>query len=466
MNDVTFERRSGLGEHWCVVGGGALGLTLALRLAQAGRKVTVLEASDRLGGLADAWSIETRDGRTVTWDRHYHVALLSDFNLRGLLAELGLEHTIQWTTTQADFYTDRTFYPLNSSIDYLRFPPLGPVDKARLAATILYAARIEDGRRLESIPLADWLVKMSGRRTYERIWRPLLRAKLGANHAHASAAFIWAVIRRLYAARRSGLKTELFGYIEGGYERMLTRFAAILTEHGVALRTSSPVQQIRAAGGGFAVATGGASETYDKVVVTASGPLAARMCPDLTEAEKTAHRGLTYQGIVCPSVVLRRPLRNAYMTYIADPEIPFTAVIEMTALVPPQKLSGCSLTYLPCYVPTDDPLFETPDAEIEARFLAALQRMYPDLTGDDILAFRISRARHVVAVPTLNYSEKRPPMETSLPGLFVVNSAHISNGALSVDLSVELGNRALKTLIGQDVAPVQSPAAPMGSAAQ
>ena len=62
---------------WCIVGGGMLGLTLARRLAQRGHQVTLFEAAPQLGGLASAWELGD-----VTWDRHYHVTLLSDAHLR------------------------------------------------------------------------------------------------------------------------------------------------------------------------------------------------------------------------------------------------------------------------------------------------------------------------------------------------------------------------------------------------
>ena len=69
-------------KRWAIVGGGILGMTLALRLAQQGKQVTLFEAAPSLGGLADAWQLGD-----ITWDRHYHVTLLSDMALRKILEE-------------------------------------------------------------------------------------------------------------------------------------------------------------------------------------------------------------------------------------------------------------------------------------------------------------------------------------------------------------------------------------------
>ncbi|MBL8666704.1 MAG: NAD(P)-binding protein, partial [Rhodospirillales bacterium] len=169
-------------KRWGVIGGGMLGLTLAHRLAQDGHEVTVLEGAPELGGLASAWQVGD-----VTWDRFYHVVMLSDRWLRGILGELGLDDGIDWKVTRAGFFTGNGLYQLNNAIDYLRFPALGLIDKFRLGLTILYMARIEDGRRLEAVPLEAWLTRLSGRRVFEHLWRPLLAAKLGENYKKASA---------------------------------------------------------------------------------------------------------------------------------------------------------------------------------------------------------------------------------------------------------------------------------------
>ena len=63
---------------------------------------------------------------------------------------------------------------------------------------------------------------------YLRVFIRQLRAKLGEAYRETSAAFIWATAQRLYAARRSGLKEEMFGYVPGGYARVLARFVEVL----------------------------------------------------------------------------------------------------------------------------------------------------------------------------------------------------------------------------------------------
>lgn len=434
-------------KRWGVIGGGMLGLTLAHRLAQHGHQVTVLEGAPELGGLASAWQVGD-----VTWDRFYHVVMLSDRWLRGILSELGLDDGIDWKVTRAGFFTGKGLYQLNNAIDYLRFPALGLIDKFRLGLTILYMARIEDGRRLEAVPLEAWLTRLSGRRVFEYLWRPLLAAKLGENYKKASASFIWSYARRFYAARQGGMKTEMFGYVPGGYARVLERFRALLEKEGVSIETGRPVQRIAPlAGGGFEVASGETSFAFDRVVVTVAAPLAATICEGLTDDEHRRLANVTYNGVICASAVLTRPLGGYYLTYITDRAVPFTAVIEMSSLVDAGKHFGDrTLIYLPRYVTGEDEFWGYDDAEIERRFLAGLRRMYPDVGDDEILAFRVARARQVYAVSTLNYSDNLPPLLTSVPGLTIVNSAHIVNASLAVNETVALAEQTAEKLLAQE----------------
>ena len=50
-----------------------------------------------------------------------------------------------------------------------------------------------------------------------------------------------------------------------------------------------------------------------------------------------------------------------------------------------------------------------------------------------------------MAIPTLNYSQKLPPMQTSIPGVQAINSAHILKGNLNVNETIELADDAFQS---------------------
>jgi len=206
----------------------------------------------------------------------------------------------------------------------------------------------------------------------------------------------------------------------------------------VKVELGTAVEAVRRTERGLRIETAAGGIDVDGAVVTLSAPLAAAACPDLADAERARLEGVSYQGIVCASLVLRRPLGGYYLTYITDPDTPFTAVVEMTAFVDPAELGGNHLVYLPKYVAPDDPLLDADDAEVREQFLPFLRRMYPDLTDADVLAFRVSRVRRVFAVPTLRFSDTMPPQRTSVPGLELAGSAQLPFATLNVNDTLSL----------------------------
>jgi protoporphyrinogen oxidase len=431
-----------MSEKVAIIGGGLLGLTLALRLAERGKKVVVFEGSPEIGGLAAAWRLGN-----VVWDKHYHVTLLSDAALRKILSEIGLENEICWRETKTGFYTDGKLVSMSNALEFLRFPPLGLIGKFRLGATILYSSRRKNWEKLERILVADWLKKLSGKSTFEKIWLPLLRAKLGESYRETSAAFIWATIQRMYAARSKGLKKEMFGYVRGGYHRVLEKLGAHLESKGVEIRLNSRIEKVTQEANGKITVFNAEDlitkhgEMFDRAILTVPSNVAARICPQLTTKEKEKLNQIRYQGIVCASLLLKNSLSEFYVTNITD-DAPFTAVIEMSALVDKSEFGGNALVYLPKYVAPDDALFERPDKEIKEIFFAALEKMYPHFRRASVLAFQVSRVRQVFALSTLNYSKMLAPMQTSLENVFIINSTHIVNGTLNVNEIVQLAERA------------------------
>jgi protoporphyrinogen oxidase len=238
----------------------------------------------------------------------------------------------------------------------------------------------------------------------------------------------------------------MFGYVPGGYARVLERFGELLRREGVRIELGSRVTKIARRGQGFVVEAenAGAPQEFDRVVVTAAAPLAARMCEGLNADERARLEGVRYLGVACASFLLKRPLEGFYVTNLLDNDIPFTGVIEMSALVDRRHFGGNSLVYIPRYLEPGDPFFERSDEDVRATFLAGLKRVYPALRDEDVVAFRLSRARQVMAISTLEYSRRCPPIDASIPGLHFVSSAHITNGTLNVNETIQLAERTAR----------------------
>lgn len=430
---------------WAIVGGGMLGMTLALRLVQDGHKVTLYEAAEKVGGLTSSWEMEG-----TVWDKYYHVILMSDLNTRKILQEIGLENDMQWVETKTGFYSGGKLYSMSNIIEFFKFPPINLIDKFRLGLTIFVASKIKNWQKLESIFVADWLTKWSGKRVFEKIWLPLLKAKLGENYKNTSAAFIWTTIQRMYAARKSGLKKEMFGYMAGGYEKINQQFEQHLLALGVTIERNNKVTAVtKTTNEKLVITTEKGTTVFDNVISTLSSQASVAIASELTVEEKQKHNNIKYLGVICPSLLLKKAISPYYVTNITDGWPPFTGVIEMTALIDKKEVNGKHLLYLPKYVNPDDSLFDKDDAGLRKMFCDALFKMYPQITEEDIIFWGASKARVVFALPTINYSKSIPGIGTSIPNYYIVNSAQIINGTLNVNDTIQVAESKLKEILNK-----------------
>ncbi|HYM92709.1 MAG TPA: FAD-dependent oxidoreductase, partial [Chitinophagaceae bacterium] len=351
--------------------------------------------------------------------------------------------------TKTGFYINGKLYSISNTIEFLKFPTLNLIDKFRLGLTILVASRIKNWKKLEKIPVTEWLKHWSGRRTFNKIWLPLLRAKLGESYQRTSAVFIWATIQRLYGARRSGLKKEMFGYVPGGYKRVIETFRQKLISEGVIIKTNCAAKEVKSQHNGKPLIsfTDGVSQEFDEVIITLPSGIAAKLCHGLTDPEIQKLNNVEYLGVICVAVLLDKPISQFYVTNITDSSVPFTGVIEMSALVNKQYFGGHSLVYLPKYVSPDDPLFSQSDDEIRNYFLDNFKKMYHWLTDVNIKFAGVARAKHVITVAKMNYSETLPDIKTSIPGVSIINTSYIKDGTLNVNETVRVAETKMQEIV-------------------
>ena len=405
-----------------IIGGGIMGMCLGYFLSQKGVGVEIFEAAPTLGGLAGPMTLE--DGTMV--DRFYHTILSSDSHMIQLCEELGIADQLRFNETRMGFFYKGKTHSMNNILEFLRFPPLGWIDRFRLGITVLYAQFIRDWHSLEIISVEKWLLRLSGRRTYENIWRPMLNAKFDGSFENTPATYIWARLVRMKSARSGANQKEEAGHLIGGYATLIQSLANRIQTAGGKIYLHKPITKImieqnKATG----ILVDGEIHSFDKIISTLALPITAHMIPEADSEYRDSLIQTTYLGIICPLLVLDRPLTGYWTLNLTDDDLPFTGVIETTAYIEPQFVGGYHLLYLPKYTTPDSLLQKMTDEAIKEIWLKHLELMFPHFERQWIRFFIVQRARYVEPLHPLNGTHLIPKIHTPIENLFLATNAQI-----------------------------------------
>ena len=426
-----------------VLGAGALGLSCALRLAQAGEAVVVLEREPVPGGLAAGFPV----GEAYL-ERFYHHLFRTDTTAVALIESLGLGPRLWWgTPTTAVLFQERC-WPLDSPTAVLRFRPLPWLDRLRLGAGAAYLKLVRDYRRLPRTTAAAWLRQRMGQRVYDLVWEPQLRGKFG-DHAEAIALpWFWA---------RVHCRTTSLGYLRGGFHQLYTRLADQITRLGGRVELGREVTAIgRDSDGTVRVDTTAGTYRFDRLAVTFPTRLFLRLARDLPAAYRARWaEGPVHLGAHCVVLALERQLLpDVYWLSVTDPGFPFLAVVEHTNFLPVTDYGGRHLVYLGNYLPMDHPLYRQSDAEVLAAFLPHLRRLNSAFTPEWVREAWVWKAPFAQPVVTCDYLRRLPPHTTPWPNVYLANMAHVYPQDRGQNYSFRLGEKLARLVLGAVRAPV------------
>jgi protoporphyrinogen oxidase len=426
-----------------VIGGGIMGLAAAAELTRAGRfDITLYEGNERLGGHCAGLSLAD-----TICDRFYHVVLPGDTATIGWIEELGLGSNLVWSRAGSGFFGDGRLVPLETSLDFLRFPFLSPIDKVRLAIGILRAGRIRNPEGPAAVSTEVWLNRLFGPRVTEKIWNPLMRSKWGEASPRISASFIWASIRRLRGARRGPAGRERLGALRPGIHALVEAAERRLGEDGVRVCAGRPVLAVeRGEAGRVRVRTASGEAFHEAVLATLPEPaLRAILPPGPAGAEPPTE----HLGVLAVVLALKTGLSPYYVINLLDESLPFTGIIETTNVLPAADFGGRRLVYLPKYLTAGDPLNGRSDEEVSDLFLSALSKVFPGLAKADIIDHRVVRAPYAQPLHAPGQGLPAADFRTAFPGLFAVHTTMITRSLHNIDADVRLAREAARTIVGE-----------------
>jgi len=195
------------GTRTAVLGAGALGLTLAYRLAQQGDSVTVIEREPDPGGLAAGFVVARMpDGTPVYLEKFYHHLFRADHAAVNLIEEMGLGGRMVWPKPSSTILRDGRIHSMDGALPLLRLNVLPVHDRIRVGAVLAYLKLEKGYQRFEGHTAEEWLRRWMGPTAYGVIAEPLLKQKFGDYSDKIAMPWFWS---------RVHLRSTSLGYMRG-----------------------------------------------------------------------------------------------------------------------------------------------------------------------------------------------------------------------------------------------------------
>jgi protoporphyrinogen oxidase len=418
--------------QYAVLGGGALGLMTAYRLAQAGNAVMVFEQEKTAGGLASGFQIES------TWlEKFYHHLFRTDTTAIKLIEEIGLGDRLEWSEPRTVCLTGGEIHRLDSPLSLLRFSPLRFDERLRIGMVLAFL-KVAQGTWLEGKTAAAWLSRWMGKRAYATLFEPLFIAKFGAMYEKIALPWFWGRIHD---------RTTSLGYLRGGFQQIYERLVELIgnLDGKVLLGTRvEAVEQLEDER--WQVRTSQGTWTVDRVISTLPTRLTCRLVPSLPREYRAQYDWGQAYGAQCLILSLDRRLTDSYWINICDPGYPFTGLFEHTNFRAPAEYGGRHLIYLGNYRPMDDPLFKQTKEEILAEFAPHLKRIVPAFEMGWVKETWLFQAPFAQPIVTTDYRAHIPPLTTPLKGLWVANMFQVYPHDRGQNYSLELADRLVKQI--------------------
>jgi protoporphyrinogen oxidase len=417
--------------HIGILGGGALGLTAAYRLAQRGAQVTIIEKETELGGLASGFEV---GGSGTYLEKFYHHLFRSDKDIQALLDELGLGEKLTWHNVNTSTLYKGKWWRLTPK-DLLLNYPISVISRFRLAAATAYLKFTSNYKALNKYTAVEWLARWAGKEAFSMQFEPVLKGKFGDFYDKISMSWFWSRVHE---------RSLDLGYLSGGFQQLYDRLGEEVEKLGGTIRLGTSVTRIAPVEGGKTRVEVDEGEPYifDSVVSTLPTKLFLRLAEGLPEEYRQQYDWGNALGAHVVILSLKESLLDpVYWLSIADLEYPFLVAVDHTNMRSTEEYGGRHLLYLGNYLPMSHRYFQQSDDETMAEFLPYLKQLNPKFDESWITERWVFKAPFAQPIVTQDYPEHIPPLKTPLPNVYMGNMFQVYPQDRGQNYSIRLANK-------------------------
>ncbi len=432
-----------------IIGGGAAGLAAAWDCTNAGHETHVFEAGETVGGLAAGFKDDSWDWYV---EKFYHHWFTTDNHLLGLAAEAGLRDKVFFPRPKTSYWMDGEPVRSEMGLSALQLPLSLPATLRMVAAGGFLKFLVPQGQWLEQFTADAWLSTYMGEEAHGKFFRPLLIGKFADQYDKVNMAWMWARIKT---------RSIKLGTYEGGFQQFLEDLETALLAKGALVHLSAPVDAVELDDDLKPVLTvKGEKIVFDKVISTTSPRLMLKLTPRLNDTHYGDQMAELHS---IGAVVVVYALKNQLLTDgtywlnlpAASPDkgasqFPYLALVEHTNYLKPEDFGGDHIVYAGDYVPPTHDYFKLKETQLADLFSRTFDTFNPNFKPDWIRKTWVFRAPYAQPVPFVYQSERIPPLETPLPGVYWASMSQVYPWDRGTNFAVEIGRRVARLALEMD----------------
>ncbi len=434
-----------------IIGAGTAGITAAVELSKAKKRVLVLESKSYLGGRARSFE-DTATGETIDNGQHIlmgcYTSLLYVFKELKTDCLLTRQNALSVNFIDSDGRRDllnTSILPgkLGVALGILNLQNISWRSKLR---AIQFAVLLQAGRvKTENLTAQKFLEKhRQPVEIIERFWEPIILATLNSTPHQAAASLLVEVLKRAFFGGRTASQILIPSL---GLSSLFAPFPDWLENHGGKLMLGTSVHSMEINEGIISrVITSGGEELTAKTIIAALPPKQLlRILPQELQSHPKFDALHEYQF---------SPIVSVYLWFDRDwCDIDFAAMLgtktqwifnrRKIAKAEPllrTKFPGhISLT-----VSAGDELVDIHPEQVVLLCVEELKRAFPKATDAQLLSWKVIKEKSATFLATPAMGNRRLPAETFIPNLFLAGDWTDTSLPATLEGAAQSGVKAAK----------------------